>query len=179
MGIHAGQQALMAHAYEKTAVMMRAMGDEETALFCDKCHDRVASVAPYHNFSKQAAALQALWGLADPKKMNEEVIAPNGAHGYSTFLGWATLNAKAVAGDLAGAIADMKEYWGAMLDLGATTFWEDFNLIGPSTLPASTKWYPKARLTSTAISAHTAIRASDTVCVTAGPPGPSLSCWRT
>ena len=128
VGIHAGQQALLARAFEKTAFMMREMGDAETAAFCEECRGRVASVTPDHGGSKQGAALMALWGLADPKDMNDKVIEPGQAHGYSTFLGWATLAAKAEAGDLQGALRDMKQYWGAMLDLGATTFWEDFNL---------------------------------------------------
>lgn len=128
VGIHAGQQALMTQTFEKTAKMMRAMGDEETARFCDQQYARLSSVHLPHGNSKQAAALQALWGLEDPIRMNEEVIAPGGAHGYSTFLGYATLAAKAEAGDMIGALRDLRDYWGGMLDLGATTFWEDFNL---------------------------------------------------
>ena len=128
VGIHAGQQALMAQAFAKTAAMMRAMGDEETAAFCDEKCAILKSVHLPHGDSKQAAALQGLYGLEDVRRMNDEVIEPGGAHGYSTFLGYATLAAKAEAGDMTGALRDMRDYWGGMLDLGATTFWEDFNL---------------------------------------------------
>ena len=38
------------------------------------------------------------------------------------------LEAMARAGDWQGALDIIRSYWGAMLDLGATTFWEDFNL---------------------------------------------------
>lgn len=126
--IHAGQQALMAMAFEKTAKMMRAIGDEETAAFCDAQHARLISVHLPHGNSKQAASMLALAGIESAQQMNDEVIAPGGGHGYSTFLGYMTLAAKAEADDLCGALRDMREYWGAMLDLGATTFWEDFNL---------------------------------------------------
>ncbi|WP_418816166.1 hypothetical protein, partial [Phocaeicola sp.] len=34
----------------------------------------------------------------------------------------------AKAGEYEKAIDIIKTFWGAMLDLGATTFWEDFNL---------------------------------------------------
>ena len=34
----------------------------------------------------------------------------------------------AAAGNYQGAIDVIRQYWGAMIDLGATTFWEDFNL---------------------------------------------------
>ena len=38
------------------------------------------------------------------------------------------LKARAKAGDYQGAIDNIREYWGSMLDLGATTFWEDFDI---------------------------------------------------
>ena len=38
------------------------------------------------------------------------------------------LNARAEAGDYQGALNNIREYWGGMLDLGATTFWEDFDI---------------------------------------------------
>lgn len=125
---HAGQQALMAEAYAKTAKMMRAMGDEETAAFCDEKHTILVNIHLPQDGAKQAAALQSLYGLENPVEMNEKVIEPGGAHGYSTFLGYSILAAKAKAGDMPGALRDMRDYWGGMLDLGATTFWEDFDL---------------------------------------------------
>ena len=38
------------------------------------------------------------------------------------------LEALAKAGEYEKAMDIIKTFWGAMLDLGATTFWEDFNL---------------------------------------------------
>jgi hypothetical protein len=46
----------------------------------------------------------------------------------STFYGYYMLKARAQAGDYQGAIDNIREYWGSMLDLGATTFWEDFDI---------------------------------------------------
>lgn len=45
-----------------------------------------------------------------------------------TFYGYYMFKARALAGDYQGAIDNIREYWGAMLDLGATTFWEDFDI---------------------------------------------------
>lgn len=78
--------------------------------------------------SKQAAALMALAGLTDAKKADRDILACNGGHGFSTFYGYLMLEAMALAGDWQGALDVIRSYWGAMLDLGATTFWEDFNL---------------------------------------------------
>lgn len=78
--------------------------------------------------SKQAAALLAMSGLISPEKANSEVLAKDGVHKMSTFYGYYMLIARAMAGDYQGAIDNIREYWGAMLDLGATTFWEDFDI---------------------------------------------------
>ena len=49
------------------------------------------------------------------------------AKGFSTFMSYYVLTAIA-SRDEQLAIELMKEYYGAMLDRGATTFWEDFNM---------------------------------------------------
>jgi hypothetical protein len=49
------------------------------------------------------------------------------AKGFSTFMSYYILSAIA-SRDKKLAIELMKEYYGAMLDRGATTFWEDFNI---------------------------------------------------
>lgn len=75
--------------------------------------------------SKQVAALKF---FAVGLEENDKQILLNGnAKGLSTFMSYYIL--KAVASfDKRAAISMMKEYYGAMLDKGATTFWEDFNL---------------------------------------------------
>ena len=42
-------------------------------------------------------------------------------------MGYYLLEALAAAGDYTDALQCIRAYWGRMLDLGATTFWEDFN----------------------------------------------------
>ena len=46
----------------------------------------------------------------------------------STFMGYYILTARAMAGDYEGCLACIRDYWGGMLELGATTFWEDFDV---------------------------------------------------
>jgi len=62
------------------------------------------------------------------EKANSEVIAIDGAKNFSTFYGYYMLQAQAKAGAYEEALNNIRTFWGAMLDLGATTFWEDFNL---------------------------------------------------
>jgi len=54
-------------------------------------------------------------------------LIDGGVKGFSTFMSYYILSAIA-SRDEKLAIELMKEYYGAMLDRGATTFWEDFNI---------------------------------------------------
>ena len=56
-----------------------------------------------------------------------EKLIVGGTKGFSTFMSYYILTAIA-SRDEKLAIELMKEYYGAMLDRGATTFWEDFNM---------------------------------------------------
>ena len=63
-----------------------------------------------------------------PEEADKKYLSVNGAQGFSTFYGYYMLRAMATAGNYQGAIDVIRQYWGAMIDLGATTFWEDFNM---------------------------------------------------
>ena len=54
-------------------------------------------------------------------------LVRGGANGISTFMSYYILTAVA-SFDREAAVKMMKEYYGAMLDKGATTFWEDFDM---------------------------------------------------
>ncbi len=127
-GKHAGLQGILKIVLEKSADLLRIFGENELADECAAKADLMKTHIPSPGTSKQAASMLALSRIVDAKEVNEKWLAPGGAHGYSTFFGYYLLVAKAMAGDFAGALDDIKEFWGAMLDMGATTFWEDFNL---------------------------------------------------
>ena len=60
--------------------------------------------------------------------MFEHVLGKNGNAGVSTFYGYYMLEAMSAAGENQRALDTVREYWGAMLDMGATSFWEDFDI---------------------------------------------------
>jgi len=126
--IHAGLQALMVMAMDAGADLCKTLGDTDTAEACRAAAARLRQHCPDPGNSKQAAALLALSGLAPAEQMNREVLALDGAQRMSTFYGIYILQAMAQAGNHQGAIDCIREYWGGMLDLGATTFWEDFDI---------------------------------------------------
>jgi hypothetical protein len=107
---------------------MTTLGDVDTAKLCTEAASRGRKVVPEVNQSKSGAALLVLAGMMDPKKAADTVLKVGGPKGISTFYGFYVLQALAKAGDTETALDFIRTYWGAMLDLGATTFWEDFNL---------------------------------------------------
>jgi alpha-L-rhamnosidase len=126
--IHAGLQSLMVMTFEAGAELCELLEDRETLLLCRQTAEKMRNHVPGMADSKQAAALLALSGLVPPGQANAEVLSKDGARRMSTFYGYYMLQAQALAGDHQGALDNIREYWGGMLDLGATTFWEDFNV---------------------------------------------------
>ena len=126
--VDAGLHALLLMTFDAGIRMAGALGDTALAAKCSSAAERMRKVTPDYATTKQSAALAALAGLVPARQVNEEVLKKGGVEGFSTFYGYYMLQAKAKAGDYAGAIDNIDTYWGAMLDLGATTFWEDFDI---------------------------------------------------
>jgi hypothetical protein len=126
--VHAGLQSLMLMTFNAGAELCRILDDEKTELLCIKSVEKLKKHIPEMAGSKQAAALLAMSGLVDPETANKEVLSGDGAKRMSTFYGYYMLQARALAGDYQGALENIREYWGGMIHLGATTFWEDFNI---------------------------------------------------
>lgn len=78
---------------------------------------------------KQMKQVVALKYFATGELTDEEyaMLIDGGTKGFSTFMSYYILTAIATR-DEQLAIDLMKEYYGAMLDRGATTFWEDFHM---------------------------------------------------
>lgn len=125
--IHAGLQALMVITLDAGSEICGILKDNASASKYRAVADRMRKYVPDINGSKQAAALLSLSGMMPSDKANQ-VISEGGAKNFSTFYGYYMLQAMAKAGNYQGAMDIIKTYWGAMLDLGATTFWEDFNM---------------------------------------------------
>ena len=77
--------------------------------------------------SKQVTALKYIAGDLDDNEARE-ILIKNGAEGLSCFMGFYVLKALARMGDVKSALDIIRQYWGGMLSVGATTFWEDFDI---------------------------------------------------
>jgi len=123
-----GAHALRVLAFRDGLEMARALDDVALADLCRATLARAKKPALDPNGQNSAAALMALAGLKDPKAMYDEVIGKNGISKFSTFYGYYMLEAMSAAGEDARAMAVLRDYWGGMLDMGATSFWEDFSI---------------------------------------------------
>ena len=126
--IHAGLQSMMVMTFEAGADIASALERPLLAQQYRETADRLLGYVPDPNGNKSAGALMAISGLADPGEINDILLSVDPLDGISTFYGYYVLQARAMAGDYQGALDVIRKYWGGMLDLGATTFWEDFDL---------------------------------------------------
>ncbi len=127
-GVDAGLQAMLLMTLDAGAELCTILKEDVTAKKCREAVSKLKKYIPDPNGSKQAAAMLALAGLMPAEQANDKVIAVDGVKKFSTFFGYYMLQAKAKAGDYQGGINTIRNYWGPMIQLGATTFWEDFNI---------------------------------------------------
>jgi hypothetical protein len=125
---HVGLHGLLIWTLEAGAELCDVLKENSQAQQCRDTTTRLRQYIPDPGPSKQAAALMALAELKDARALNREVMAVGGAARMSTFYGYYVLRARAKAGDIQGCLDCIRQYWGGMLDLGATSFWEDFDL---------------------------------------------------
>jgi alpha-L-rhamnosidase len=123
-----GSHALMRMALRAGADLCRVFGESATASRCMQAHDRAARYLPPVVANQQANALRVLAGLSDAHEANRSIFSPDPTAGLSPFYAYYVLEARAAADDHAGCLELIRKYWGGMLDMGATTFWEHFDL---------------------------------------------------
>ena len=126
--IHLGYQALMIMTMKAGNELCTILGEPKLAQECLHTEMKMRNYQLTPILNKQAAALMVLAGLIDPVKADNEILSIGGARNFSTFYGYFMLQAMAKAGKYQHCMDIIKQFWGGMLDMGATTFWEDFNL---------------------------------------------------
>ncbi len=140
-----GWRYLVTYALEKTDTVLNVLGENnaniETAV---KNLDKYSY--PRSTF-KQVVALGVIANRIDKDKALE-ILKNNDSCGISAFMSYIIFEALAKLGQTDLILDSIKHYFGAMLDLGATTFWEDFDMewlkddpLPITALPGSDKKY--------------------------------------
>ena len=128
-----GVKGLLALGIEDCVNLAKEYGETELS---DECLRKLTQFRKRNiefEGAKQTAALLSLSGIADEEKA-ADFILDGGADGMSTFMSYYILTAAAKK-SVSGSLDMLRDYYGGMLKVGATTFWEDFDI----------KWLENAR----------------------------------
>ena len=126
--VHAAVQSLMCIAIGRACFLLNELGENETADICKRTHSLLKGYTPDYGGSKPAAAMLVCSEIADAKKMCKDIIIPGSPKGFTIFTGYQCLESMAMAEEFEIAMNCICKYWGGMIKMGATTFWEDFNV---------------------------------------------------
>ena len=119
--------ALCAQGLHASAKLCELIEEDELAVICLRKAKALKETSFEPGVMKQATAMLQLAGMADREKAGKALTA-GGGHGMSTFMSYYILKAVSQTADMSVALGMLREYYGAMLQAGATTFWEDFDL---------------------------------------------------
>lgn len=120
-----GNRYLYILALEEVKVLYAQLGEAVNPL-CDKLLTRLRKKETGLT-AKQVVAFGYLAGETDRKEAAEK-LTKDGAKGFSTFMSYFIFRAIAESESVEKAVELMKVYYGAMLERGATSFWEDFDM---------------------------------------------------
>ncbi len=126
--ISEGFQALLVWTFKTASFISEELGESALAAKCRSTVKLLLSPPIHPIAGKNVSSLRVLAGMADAKTVNETCLAKDPARGLSPWFGFYVLQARALAGDYSGGLDLIREYWGGMLELGATSFWEHFDI---------------------------------------------------
>ncbi len=121
-----GVRALTYWAYGSLLTALQKMGVHDLDGELVSSLSKIEKTSFMVKHFKQVAALVTLIGKGDEKAL--EILEEGGAKGVSTFQSYTILSALAKAGYYDEALEIIKEYYGKMISLGATSFFEDFDV---------------------------------------------------
>lgn len=122
-----GVKALCAVALKKASALLVILGNKELSETAANASKRLLRAGADCSGSKSTQAMAWFAGFDDNEK-TAAVLQSGGAKGVSTFFSYYILTALFGSGRQKEALDILREYYGGMLDMGATTFWEDFDI---------------------------------------------------
>ena len=121
-----GCRALNIYAFKKLKNLYEFFGENTDTV--TEILTRLQKVPMAENLKfKQVVAMKYL-ATGNVTEKEKAFLTSGGAKGLSTFMSYYILKAIAETSGKQAAIDIMKEYYGKMLELGATTFFEDFDV---------------------------------------------------
>ena len=121
-----GSRALLALALTSSGCLAEIYNQTELSELCKEKKSKLISTKAETYGAKQVAAMYSLAGWTNKYDAADEILKC-GASGFSTFMSYYLLKAAAEK-DMCATLSALEEYYGGMLKMGATTFWEDFDI---------------------------------------------------
>lgn len=123
-----GVKSIACIALKRLKKMLEILGEDEAAKKCGIYYSRLKAQKVDDNIeiNNRIAALNIL-AERNSKKSLETVLSTT-EYEMSCFMGFYILRALSMMGNNEKALELIRRYWGAMLELGATTFWEEFKM---------------------------------------------------
>ncbi len=121
-----GSRALLALSLSSCAALCKIYGENKLSEECIKKKSILISTELNSFGAKQVTAIASLADWIDRISAGEEILS-DGAAGWSTFMSYYLLKA-ASKSSMTQTLEALQVYYGTMLNMGATTFWEDFDL---------------------------------------------------
>lgn len=120
-----GVRALFVMGLTKTAELIKEHGMDNS--LCLELIERLHKRKTYEGKAKQVVAMRLLSCIDNAPGESIGLLTDNGPQGLSCFMSYYILTAIAGGGKLKDAVNIAQDYFGGMLTMGATTFWEDFD----------------------------------------------------
>lgn len=125
--IHDGLQSLTYITMKAARQIAGWLDDKELDEVASGTMARMEKYNMNHTDASQAISLSLLAGLSKDTEKDCNKLIDNGINSFSPFYGYYAVEALARNGKEDTALKMISDYWGKMIDLGATTFWEDLN----------------------------------------------------
>ena len=119
-----GTKSLFVYVLNAAEKMLLDLGEDNS--ICEKIREKLGGWQE-ETQKKQIRAFQC-FARGCVSKEDADMMVDGGAKGFSTFMSYYILKCMAEGGRNFDALNIVKEYYGSMLDLGATTFFEDFDM---------------------------------------------------
>ncbi|MBQ7393218.1 MAG: hypothetical protein IJV89_02550 [Lentisphaeria bacterium] len=126
--LRAGLHGLLCTTFAAGADLCAVLGEPAMASRCRELAGKMRQCPAELSFSTAGNAFQVLAGQCPAGVVYEKAYRGKLPDGLSTFLGCFPLDVCAGAGHRQEALDLIRQYWGGMLQTGATTFWEHFDV---------------------------------------------------
>ena len=123
-----GLQAVSAMAYDDAAFLFAELGEAERASSWRALAATARKVPVQPHGAKLSAALQVQAGMLEAKTAIDGWLCKEPGIDQSPFSSYFIADVLSAAGRQDLALPTMRNYFGAMLDMGATSFWEGFDV---------------------------------------------------